>query len=199
MNSPHTQNFPWVQTPKVHPCLPRLAQGKMKSRSFLESQSCAMRLFELVHSDLKSLLVESYHQFKYFIVFIDDKSSHMWMSNLRKKSDASRASRTSRQWHKSSMVPPSKDGESIKGGVYHSNLMDTLKGLGIVIEQSIPHQHQQNGQAKRAIRTIMEKAQCLCFTACLPQSWWEFCVTMQFTSSTELILHASHGWCPWSH
>jgi len=54
--------------------------------------------------------------------------------------------------------------------------MDTLKGLGIVIEQSIPHQHQQNGRAKRAIRTIMEKVQCLCFTACLPQSWWEFCI-----------------------
>jgi len=52
--------------------------------------------------------------------------------------------------------------------------MDTLKGLGIAIEQSVPHQHQQNGKAERAIRTIMEKAQCLCFTACLPQSWWEF-------------------------
>jgi len=54
--------------------------------------------------------------------------------------------------------------------------MDTLKGLGIMIEQSMPHQHQQNGQAKRAIRTIMEKAQCLCFAVCLLQSWWEFCV-----------------------
>jgi len=50
-----------------------------------------MRLFELVHSDLKSLLVESYHRFKYSVVFIDDKSSHMWMANLRKKSDASKA------------------------------------------------------------------------------------------------------------
>jgi len=54
--------------------------------------------------------------------------------------------------------------------------MDTLKGLGIAIEQSVPHQHQQNRRAKRAIRTIMEKVQCLCFTACLPQSWWEFCI-----------------------
>ena len=66
------------------------AEGKMKSRSFPESQSRTTRLFELVHSDLKSLLVESYHQFKYFIVFIDDKSSHMWMANLRKKSDAAK-------------------------------------------------------------------------------------------------------------
>jgi len=62
------------------------------------------------------------------------------------------------------MVPPLKDGESIGGGgkFINSDLMDTLKGLGIMIEQSVPHQHQQNGQAKRAIRTIIEKAQCAC-------------------------------------
>jgi len=65
------------------------AQGKMKSRSFLESQSCAMRLFELIYLDLKSLPIESYHRLRYFIVFNHDKSLHMWMANLRKKSDAS--------------------------------------------------------------------------------------------------------------
>jgi len=54
--------------------------------------------------------------------------------------------------------------------------MDTLKGLGITIEQSIPHQHQQNGWGERAIRTIMEKVQCLHFMVCLLQSWWEFCI-----------------------
>ena len=36
--------------------------------------------------------------------------------------------------------------------------------------------HQQNGRAERAIRTIMEKAQTLRFTACLPKSYWEFCI-----------------------
>jgi len=70
---------------------PSCAKGKMKSQSFPESQSCATRLFELIHLDLKSLPVESYHRFKYFIVVIDDKSSHMWTANLRKKSDASKA------------------------------------------------------------------------------------------------------------
>ena len=80
-----------AKTPKFIPICPSCAEGKMKSRSFLESQSCATRLFELIHSDLKSFLVESYHHFKYFTVFIDDKSSHMWMSNLRKKSDVSKA------------------------------------------------------------------------------------------------------------
>ena len=57
-----------------------------------------------------------------------------------------------------------------QGGEFiNSDLMDTLKDLGIAIEQSMPHQHQQNRRAERAIRTIMEKVQCLHFTACLPQ------------------------------
>jgi len=56
-----TQKFPWVQIPKFIP----IAQGKMKSRSFPESQSHATRLFELIHLDLKSLPVKSYHRFKW--------------------------------------------------------------------------------------------------------------------------------------
>ena len=55
------------------------------------------------------------------------------------------------------------------GWFINSDLVDTLKRLGILIQQYVPHQHQQNGWAERSIRTIMEKAQCLCFTACLPQ------------------------------
>ena len=57
-----------------------------------------------------------------------------------------------------------------------TELTNDLKDLGIQIEMSAPHVHQQNGRAEHAIQTIMEKAQALCFTACLPQSWWEFCV-----------------------
>jgi hypothetical protein len=46
-------------------------------------------------------------------------------------------------------------------------LEDTLKSLGIHIEKSVPYMHQQNGHSEHAIRTIMEKAQALRFTAIL--------------------------------
>jgi len=45
------------------------------------------------------------------------------------------------------------------------------KSKGIKILQSVPHQPEQNGRAERFNRTIMDKAQALRFTACLPQSW----------------------------
>jgi len=185
-----TQKFPWVQTPKFIPICPGCAKGKMKSQSFLESQSHATRLFELIHLDLKSLLVESYHRFKYFIVFIDDKSLHMWTANLRRKSDASKAIKNFEAMARIQHGATIKRWQIDQGGEFiNSNLMNTLKGLGIVIEQSIPHQHQQHGRAERAIRTIMEKAQCLCFTACLPQSWWKFCI-----NHVVYLINQTHLW-----
>jgi hypothetical protein len=51
-----------------------------------------------------------------------------------------------------------------------------LKGKGIIVEMTAPHVHQQNGHAECVISTILEKAQALRFTACLPPSWWNFCV-----------------------
>jgi transposase InsO family protein len=47
-------------------------------------------------------------------------------------------------------------------GEFKSNeLRMFLKELGINILTSVPHMHQQNGRAKRFIRTIVEKAQAI--------------------------------------
>ena len=63
------------------------------------------------------------------------------------------------------------------GGEYKSlELWDKLRKQGIMIRTSISHLHQQNGCMEHLNRTLIEKAQALCFTACLPQNWWEFCV-----------------------
>jgi hypothetical protein len=63
------------------------------------------------------------------------------------------------------------------GGEFKSNeLRMFLKELGINILTSVPLMHQQNGRAKRFIRTIVEKAQAICLEACIPQNWWEFAV-----------------------
>ena len=61
------------------------------------------------------------------------------------------------------------------GGEYKSKaFLDMLGNEGIKVSQSIPYIHQQNGRAERLIRTLTEKAETMCFQACLPPSWWEF-------------------------
>ena len=85
----HTSGFPGkVEAPKDSPICRGCAQGKMHSKSFLPSKYRAKELFELIHSDLKSFPVDSYHKYKYYILYYDDNSSHAWTVNLRKKSAA---------------------------------------------------------------------------------------------------------------
>jgi hypothetical protein len=163
--------------PKDIPICSGCAKGKMTSRSFPESSSRATHPFELIHSDLKEMPTLSYNKAKYFIVFLDDYTSHIWAADLGLESDAKKAMQNLIAYAKT------QDGAKIKhwhvdaGGEFRDQeILNMLKGKGIIVEMTAPHAHQQNGRAERVICTISEKAQALRFTACLPPSWWNFCV-----------------------
>ena len=84
----HTKNFPWnIPIPQKTPICHGWAEGKMPSKSFPLSTTHATKTFQKIHSDLKSLLVESYHWFKYFVTFLDNYSSHLSIALLRNKDD----------------------------------------------------------------------------------------------------------------
>ena len=84
----NTSNFPKnIKFPKHDPICRGCAEGKMPSASFPPSQSWATRPFEIVHTDLKSFPVLSYHKYKYIVTFLDDYTSHGWVVCLKLKSD----------------------------------------------------------------------------------------------------------------
>jgi len=88
------RNFPRsIKVPKNPPVCEGCAKGKMHSRSFPENSAHATCLFQWIHSDLKEFVVQSYHKHKYYISFLDDNSSHSWISLLKKKSDSKAASK----------------------------------------------------------------------------------------------------------
>ena len=60
----------------------------MHSCSFPDNSLHATHPFPWIHSDLKEFAALSYHLFKYYILFIDDNSSHSWITLLKKKSDS---------------------------------------------------------------------------------------------------------------
>ena len=63
------------------------------------------------------------------------------------------------------------------GGEFISLKLDErLKELGIRVQRSVPHMPQQNGCAECFNQTLFEKAKAMCHQACLPKSWWEFCI-----------------------
>ena len=63
----------------------------MTSSSFPESSTRATAAFGLIHMDLKTLPVLSYHKYKYILTFLDDHTSHGWISLLKQKSDTVKA------------------------------------------------------------------------------------------------------------
>ena len=165
-----------VGEPSPKPCS-GCAQGKMHNCSFSLTTRRATKPFEIIHSNLKEFLVLSYHQYKYIITFYDDYTSHAWVVALRKKSATLSATRQFiaevEMQHQSKI----QNWMSDAGGEYKSDTyIDLLKDHGINILTSVPHTPQQNGRAKWFNCTLMDKAEAMHFTACIPQSWWEFVV-----------------------
>ena len=173
----HLKDFPDVVIPEEDHICPGCLKGKMVNRPFLPTERRATKPFQLIHSDLKSFPIDSYHKYKYSIVFFDDYTSHAWTVNMRTKDAAIAA--TSRFL---AMVETQYNSRVIQwmsdaGGEYKSTAFDNmLKDRGIMILQSVPYAHQQNGRAERIIRTLMEKAESMRQNACLPPSWWEFAI-----------------------
>ena len=50
-------------------------------------------VYNKVHMDLKAMPIRFYHGYNYFIIFLDDNTSHGWTVNFKNKSDANLAIR----------------------------------------------------------------------------------------------------------
>jgi len=173
-----TRNFPKsIKVPKNPLVCEGCVKGKMHSRSFPENSACATRPFQWIHSDLKEFAVLSYHKYIYYISFLDDNSSHSWISLLRKKSDSKLATKQFIAIVKTQYNATIGEWMSDNGGEYvDGNYVKLLKDEGIEILRSVPAQPQMNGRAEHFNRTINEKAESMHHQACLPDSWWEFSV-----------------------
>ena len=83
----HLKDFPEIEVLSEEPLCPGCEQGKMVNQLFPVNTKRASRPFELVHSNLKSFPIESYHRFKYVIVFFDDYTSNAWTVKLHVRAD----------------------------------------------------------------------------------------------------------------
>jgi hypothetical protein len=84
----HLKDFPEIEFPTEEHLCPGCAMGKMTNRPFPPSTKRASQPFELIHSDLKSYPIDSYHKYKYVIIFFDDYMSFTWTVNLHTKDAA---------------------------------------------------------------------------------------------------------------
>ena len=174
----HTVGGPDQLTiPTIVPICKGCTQGKMTRSSFLDSSTCAKEPFTLIHSDLKTLPILSYHKYKYIVTFLDDFTSHGWVTLLKNKATTYQAwlnfIAMDKTQHKKDVCAMMCD----MGGEFTSlKLTEKFKEVGMNIFHSVPHTPQQNGRAEHFNRTLFEKAEAMHHMACLPKSWWEFCI-----------------------
>ena len=141
-----TVNFPKeTYKHKTQPLCSGCMEGKMASKSFPDSDSRASKNFELIHLDLKTLPMDSYHKYKYFIVFVDDRTLAYWIQCLKLKSDAFKAI-TDFEVHVRVQYKVTIHCWCIDAGGEFINLKldNTLKSLGISVKKSVSYMHQQN-------------------------------------------------------
>jgi hypothetical protein len=78
--SGNTQNFPSnMSFSSIDPVCQGCAKGKMTRSSFPPSPQCSEAPFDKVHMDLKEFSVQSYSQYKFFILFFDNCTSFGWI------------------------------------------------------------------------------------------------------------------------
>ena len=159
----HLKDFPEIEFPTEEHLCPGCAQGKMTNHPFPPSTRRASRPFELIHSNLKLFPINSYHKYRYTIVFFDDYTSSTWTVNLHTKDAALNATSQFLALVENKFESKVTQWMSDAGGEYKSKAFETmLKDRGIEILQSIPYAHQQNGRAEWVICTLMEKAESMC-------------------------------------
>jgi transposase InsO family protein len=117
-------------------------------------------IFDLVHSDLMELPVKTRGGMRYMLTFLDDHTSHAWISLIHKKSDAAKHIKEFVTMVETQFGKVMKEWQIDGGGEFASDeLLEFLKQKGILIRKSLPYMHQQNGRAERFNRTITDKMQ----------------------------------------
>ena len=146
----HMCNFPYsIKFLKEDTICPGCVKGKMLACTYHPDSHHASKPFELIHLDIKSFPILSYHKYQYIIIFFDYFTFYGWGAMLHTKSAVLQAAK-----HFLSMVSIQyntkvKGWMSNAGGEYRSKAFDKLLADNrITAYQSAPHISQQNGHAE---------------------------------------------------
>ena len=156
----HLKDFPEIKIPPGDHLRPGCTQGKMSNRPFPVTTKRASKPFELIHSNLKSFPIKSYHKDNYVIIFFDDYTPNAWTTSICTKEAATGVTQQFLAFVEKKFSTTVKQWMSDAGEEYKSQAFTKmLKDREIEILQSIPYTHQQNGRAECIIRMLMEKAE----------------------------------------
>lgn len=181
-------------TTVCEPCV----QGKQTRLPFPESATKSRKPCELVHMDVCGPMpVTSTGGSKYFCTFLDDYSKLSVAVPIARKSDVTEVVKdVLGKWELKTgnrvvTIRSDRGGEYIDG-----ELQRELRELHITHETTVPGTPQQNGDAERLNRVLLERTRAVLAESGLAQNLWaEALVTVNYARNRTPV--SAHGKTPW--
>jgi len=131
----------------------------------------------MAYDTVGKLIPEAYNKSVYSNTLIDYASNYIWVTCSSSKSQGSMKlidlMKEIQNTHdkKIKILRSDRAKELIQG-----RLKNFCKENGIRTEQTVAHQHYQNGKVERAHRTIFEIARAMQYSSDIPGKYWPFCI-----------------------
>src|SRR3979490_939603 len=156
--------------PICEPCL----AGKQHRNPFPSSSTRASKPLDLVHTDLHGPLpVRTHSGYRYWVLFIDDKTRFRSFHPLRTKDEVFAAFKQYKAWAETQLGLKIKCLCDDKGGEYMSREFEAFTDLhGIERQHTVRASPQQNGVAECANRTAAEAITTMLSESKLPPLFW---------------------------
>jgi hypothetical protein len=140
---------------------------------FSSSSTVASFPFQLLHSDVWTSSILSNSGFTYYLVILDDYSHFVWTFPLRRKSDVPATLTSFFSYVSTQFGRPIHALQTDNGKEFDNLTVRTLLAThGTVFRLTCPYTSQQNGRAKRILRTLNDCVRTLLFHAYMPPCLW---------------------------
>ncbi|GJX60330.1 ribonuclease H-like domain-containing protein [Tanacetum coccineum] len=147
--------------------------GKHTRLPFYCSESNVGSVFDIIHFDLWTSSISSESGIKYYAIFLDHFSHHVWVYHLLHKSDLFDTFVTFCAYVNKQFNVDIKDLQCDHGGEYDNTRFHNLVCQnGMQFRFSCPKTSQQNGKLERMLRTLNNITCTLLFQAHIPPSYW---------------------------
>lgn len=164
-----------------HHCCRSCVEGRgTRIRTRRDAARRATTTLELIHSDTCGPITPvSTKGYRYFVVFVDDKTRYCSVAFARKKTEIPDLVKSYVQTVENQTGLFVKIFKTDNGTEFCNSQVDGFcDSKGIFHELSAPYTSRQTGVAERFLRTLVSKAKCLMFTAGAPPNFWDLAVSM---------------------
>ncbi|KAG3120253.1 hypothetical protein PI125_g1338 [Phytophthora idaei] len=177
--------------PSVRKGIDTLCGGCMKGTQTVtafpsRSTTKTKRVLELVHTDVvRPMRTPSKGGAKYVLTFVDDYSRYVVAYFMKNKSEVASKLKEFKAFYENQWGERMKCLRSDNGTEFlKKKVADIWQRNGIVHQRTVPYSPQQNGEAERMNRTIMEKARSMLHYKAMPMYWWAEVVNTAGTTLT---------------